>query len=63
MGTHLCGKSNSCGAFTLDIDPSEGTLETSTTQSQYSGALTFETTRFGHLTVARDRIITVMDGL
>jgi flagellar assembly factor FliW len=63
MGTYLCGKSNSCGAFTLDVDLSEGTLETSTTQLQCAGTLMVETTRFGQLTVARNRIITVVDGL
>lgn len=63
MGTYLCGKSNSCGAFTLDVDASEGTLETSTTQPQHAGILTIETTRSGQLTVANDRIITVVDGL
>jgi hypothetical protein len=63
MGTYLCGKSNSCSAFTLDVDPNEETLETSTNQPQHAGTMTIETTRFGQLTLARDQIITVVDGL
>jgi flagellar assembly factor FliW len=63
MGTYLCGKSNSCGPFTLDVDSSEGTLETSADQPQHAGTLTIETTRFGQLTVTRGWIITVVDGL
>jgi flagellar assembly factor FliW len=63
MGTYLCGKSNSSGAFTLDVDLGERTLETAADSPPSAGTLTIETTRFGALTIAEERIITVIGGL
>jgi flagellar assembly factor FliW len=63
MGTYLCGKSRSSGAFTLDTDIRERSLETATDLSRSARALTIETTRFGPLRLAEDRIITVVGGL
>jgi flagellar assembly factor FliW len=63
MGTYLCGKSNGCGSFTLDTGIGERTLETSANTPQQSEILTIDTTRFGHLTVPKARIITILGGM
>jgi flagellar assembly factor FliW len=63
MGTYIVGKSRSGSTFTLDTDLCQSTLDTSTRRHQQSEILTVETTRFGQLTVSREKIITVLGGL